>query len=247
MDKTSLGDRMKNFYENRNKTFLTRRTPVIVRLDGKAFHSFTKGFERPFSKLLKNMMVETAIELCRQIDGAKMAYTQSDEISILITDFNKLNTQAWFDYLVQKIASVSASIATAIFNKEYILYLISQDKENGVVMDLEKYKCAYFDARVFNIPEDEVANYFIWRQKDWERNSLQMLAQDNFSHSELQGKGRDDMHEMLHTKNINWAKLDNVRKRGTTILYNEATGWYESFPVFIENRNICKCVMAREE
>jgi len=247
MDKSSLGDRMKDFYENRSKTFLTRRTPAIIRLDGKAFHSFTKGFERPFSEPLKNMMVETAKMLCCEISGAKMAYTQSDEISILITDFNKFNTQVWFNYSTQKIVSVAASVATAIFNKEYLSYLALKDNESGMVENFKEHKRAYFDARVFNIPEDEVENYFVWRQQDWERNSLSMLAQAHFSHTELHGKKRKNIHEMLHTKNINWAKLDSVWKRGTTIVYNEKNKWHENFPIFTESRDIFKRIMEREE
>ena len=201
--KDSLGDRMKNNYENRAKDFLVRRTPVIMRLDGKAFHTLTKGCEKPFDEELRTAMVRTTIRLCEEIQGAKCAYTQSDEITILITDFDKLNTEAWFNYNIQKMASVSAALAAVTFTKEF-------GRE------------ALFDSRVFNIPKEEVVNNFIWRQKDWERNSLQMFCRAHFSHKELNKKNRADMHEMLHKKDLNWAHLLGRWKNGNFIYRKES-------------------------
>ena len=199
MSSDSLGDRMKNLYENRARAYLTRRTPVIMRLDGKSFHTFTKGFNRPFDDNLHNAMVATTIAVFNEIQGAKLAYTQSDEISILITDFERFSTEAYFDYNIQKMCSVAASVAAAHFNARNI-----------------SDKLAYFDCRVFNIPENEVRNYFIWRQKDWYRNSVQMVGQANFSHKELHQKKLPDIHEMLHKKGINWATdYKNWQKNGT--------------------------------
>lgn len=116
MKKDSLGNRMKEYYEKRGRKYLTRRVPVILRLDGKAFHTFTKGFERPFSQELSDLMTDTALYLCENIQGAKLCYTQSDEITILITDFDKLTTDAWFGYETSKMNSIAASMAGAVFN-----------------------------------------------------------------------------------------------------------------------------------
>jgi len=125
----TLGDRMKTYYENRSQTYLTRYTPVIIRLDGCHFHTFAKGFCKPFDKLLAKTMQMTTKYLCENIQGVKFAYTQSDEISLLLIDYNKedlsIQTEAWFDYRVQKIVSVAASLATFAFNKYFNeLYLL---------------------------------------------------------------------------------------------------------------------------
>lgn len=200
----SLGDRMKENYENRSRYKLTRRMPVIIRLDGKAFHTLTHRYKKPFDNFFSNGMVWTARELLGTIQGSKVAYTQSDEISILITDFDNLNTDAWFDYNIQKMSSISAGMASAYFS----------------ITELPEGDYAVFDSRCFNIPKEEVNNYFIWRQKDWERNSIQMLSQAHFSHKELHKKNSSDMHEMLHTKGINWAALEDKWKNGV-VLYKD--------------------------
>ncbi len=217
MTEMTLAKRMKEFYEGRNQTYLTRRTPVILRLDGKAFHTFTKNkilnFKRPFDGTLGDWMVETTKVLCQEVQGCKLGYTQSDEISLLITDYDNLNSEAWFNYKVQKMVSVAASIASATFAKlmfkDYLMFRDYEDKDLSM---------ANFDCRAFNIPINEVNNYFIWRQQDWTRNSIQMLAKEHFSHKELQGKGKSDMHEMLHQKGINWADLDTQWKNGTMVI-----------------------------
>ena len=194
--KDSLGDRIKNNYENRYRFFLTRRTPVIMRLDGKAFHTVTKHCKKPFDDKLWQCMYGTAIELLREIQGSKCAYMQSDEISILITDFDRLETQAWFDYNVQKMCSVAASIASFEFSSWF--------NTKGL-----------FDCRVFNIPRNEVNNYFVWRQNDWIRNSIQMLGQAHFSHKELQNKSQQDILLMLEEKEIDWDSLEFRWRYGT--------------------------------
>jgi tRNA(His) guanylyltransferase len=192
-----LGDRMKWNYEDRYRIFLTRRTPVIIRLDGKAFHTFTRGCDRPFDLWLMNAMSATTKALMENIQGAKMAYTQSDEINILVTDFDKLTTDAWFDYNVQKMCSVAASMATAHFNSAY---------QKGL---------AYFDARVFNIPNDEVVNLFRWRYQDWVRNSIQMVGRSLFSHKELHQKNQNQIKEMCEAKGVRWEDLPPISKNGT--------------------------------
>ena len=214
MQKDSIGNRMKQNYEGRASYKLIRRTPVIIRLDGKAFHTLTKQCERPFDETFSVCMIETAKELLGQVQGAKCAYVQSDEISILLTDFDGLKTDAWFDYNIQKMVSVSAGIASAFFSKYWGRFGI-------------------FDSRVFNVPKEEVCNYFIWRQLDWCRNSLQMLARAHFSHKELYKKNSIDMHEMLSKKGVNWANLEGKWKNGAFLTKNN-----QQHPIFKDNRNL---------
>lgn len=202
----SIGKRMKEYYESRSKQYLMRRVPVIIRLDGVCFHTLLKNAEKPFDMRVVDTMVETATYIVRKIQGAKLAYVQSDEISILVTDDDTINTSAWFDYNVQKIVSVSSSMATLAAN----FY-------NQVFNAWSERSEVFFDSRVFNIPHHEVANYFIWRQIDWNRNSLAMLCQQYFSHKELYGKNTAQRHEMLHSKGVNWAELTNQLKNGTFI------------------------------
>jgi tRNA(His) 5'-end guanylyltransferase len=227
MKKDSLGDRMK-CYESVSRNFLTRRTPAIIRIDGKAFHTFTKHCIKPFDKYLNGAMVYTMEYLLNNIQGAKLGYTQSDEISILVTDFDTIHTDAWFKYNVQKMCSVSASIATAAFNSYY-----------------EYERLAMFDARVFNIPEDEVCNYFIWRQKDWERNSLQMLSRAHFSDKELHGKKRADMHEMLHSKGVNWTNLEDRWKNGCTIYLEDGKFIRDDESIFLDSHEDFSLLMGK--
>ena len=195
MKKDCLGNRMKANYEDRYRFSLTRRTPVIMRLDGKAFHTLTRGSKKPFDPWLLSAMHDTTAKLLDEIQGAKCAYVQSDEISILITDFDKLSTHAWFDYNVQKMTSIAASIAGVTFSQGY-----------GQI--------GYFDSRVFNVPKEDVVNYFRWRYLDWLRNSIQMLAQSMFSHKELHGKNQAALHEMCFQRGQNWNDLDPVWKNG---------------------------------
>lgn len=234
--KDSLGDRMKENYENRSKTYLVRRMPVIIRLDGKAFHTFTKGLKKPYDEIFHNTMNATMKYLCENIQGCKLGYTQSDEITLLLTDYDTLNTDAWFDNNVQKICSVSASMATMAFNKllrEYAdeYYKSMWDDITGNWNDDIKYydtirkaieKGAMFDSRCFNIPEDEVTNCFIWRQQDATRNAIQMLGQCNFPHKELQGKSCNDIQDMLMLqKGINFNDMPTEFKRGVCCVKEE--------------------------
>lgn len=230
----SLGDRMKNNYENRAKTYLTRRMPVIIRLDGKAFHTFTKGLKKPYDEIFHNTMNATMKYLCENIQGCKLGYTQSDEITLLLTDYDTFDTDAWFDNNVQKICSVSASMATMAFNKYFFKYadeycdavaaLQDFDIEGEYISILQKAleKGAIFDSRCFNIPKEEVTNCFIWRQQDATRNAIQMLGQCNFSHKELHGKSCNDIQDMLMTKKgINFNDMPTEFKRGVCCVKEE--------------------------
>lgn len=226
MKKDSLGDRMKQ-YEGIPKISLMRRNPVIIRIDGKAFHTFTRGFQCPFDDILIKTMQKTTGFLCENIQGCKLGYCQSDEISLLLTDYENINTAAWFDYEVQKMCSIAASMATLAFNRffwEEINGLDHDFYENPTSEANErilKYYKAYengamFDARVFSLPKEEVCNYFLWRQNDCVRNSIQMVGQANFSHKELQNKSCNDIQDMLMMqKNINWNDFETVKKRGS--------------------------------
>lgn len=252
MKKDSLGDRMKG-YENIPRNYLTRRLPVIIRLDGKAFHTFTKGFKKPFDNILMESMWETAKYLCENIQGCKVAYTQSDEISLLLTDYEKLDTCAWFDNNIQKIVSISASMATLAFNKvfsEIINHIDAEEISDFYDIYKRRMMTAMFDSRVFTLPKEEVNNYFVWRQQDATRNSIQMVGQANFSHKQLHKKSCDEIQEMLfQEKGINWNDLPTPNKRGICIikeqyeLNNEEktlrTRWTvdTNIPVFTQDRN----------
>lgn len=283
-DKTSLGDRMKE-YENISRINLSKRMPMIIRLDGKAFHSFTKGFKRPYDEVLINSMWETAKYLCENIQGCKIAYVQSDEISLFINNYESIDTEPWFNNNIQKITSVSASMATLAFNKAFynivenlnskfvdnssyeicthylmtgFIFYVNENNEKIIKESdrkiIENYKSKYmtamFDSRVFILPEDEVVNYFIWRQKDATRNSIQMLGQANFSHKELQGKSCNEIQDLLKTKAyINWNNISDYNKRGACILEEsyfkkdaKRTRWIVDthIPIFTQNRDYIK-------
>lgn len=245
MKRDDLGNRMKTFYEEIPKTRLMKRCPVICRLDGRSFHTFTRGFKRPFDDVLIKTMQETAKYLCENIQGCQLAYTQSDEISLLLIDYQRFETSAWFDYEVQKMCSISASMATMAFNMFFTRNVqdfgydccCDPDNENygdkvvnGREEDYARYELIYmkklytamFDSRVFNIPKEEVTNYFYWRQLDASRNSIQMVGQANFSHKELHNKSCNDIQDMLMTqKGINWNDFPTCQKRGSCVVRNK--------------------------
>lgn len=198
-----LGKRMKEYYEQVPKTRLVRRMPVAIRIDGKAFHTFTRGFEKPFDRILILAMQNTMQKLCENIQGCVFGYTQSDEITLILKDYNKLNTSAWFDYEVQKMCSIAASMATLYFNQEFrnLLNTSMEGKVGLSEVDIAhmcaRDKGAMFDARCFNIPKEEVANLIYWRQIDAYRNSRQMAGQAYFSAKELNGKSCTEIVGML--------------------------------------------------
>ena len=232
-----LGNRMKEYYENIPKTKLMRRCPVILRIDGKAFHTFARGFQKPFDEVLVKTMQETMKYLCENIQGCVLGYTQSDEITLVLIDYKKFTSQAWFDYEVQKMCSITTSMATMTFNKRftenYLDYISTLEPDFTNNSDLESWrktvsayinasdKGAMFDCRCFNIPKEEVTNCIYWRQLDATRNSIQMVGQANFSHKELQNKSCNDIQDMLMTqKGINWNDLPIYQKRGSCCIRN---------------------------
>lgn len=234
--KDSLGDRMKT-YEAVPKVKLVRRMPVIIRLDGKAFHTFTRGFVKPFDAVLMKTMNDTMKYLCENIQGCVLGYTQSDEISLVLIDYQTLTTDAWFEYSVEKMCSIAASMATLAFNKtwrknvdEWAAERIPDWYEGGtnnpesidqdVLKQAESYDSrfdrALFDARVFNVPKEEVMNCLCWRQQDAIRNSIQAVGQANFSHKQLMNKSCNQIQDMLFVeRGINWNDYPVPCKRGT--------------------------------
>ena len=237
MDTSDLAKRMKD-YESISKTRLMKRCPVICRIDGKAHHTFTRGFKRPFDEVYMKSMQETTKYLCENLQGVVLGYTQSDEITLVFVDYEKFNTSPYFDYEVQKLCSIIASMATMAFNKFFAenvrAYEFSDDtwSEELKTFDTSRAdvykkaleKGAMFDARVFNIPKEEVTNCVYWRQLDASRNSIQMVGQANFSHKELHCKTCNDIQDMLMLqKNINWNDFPTHQKRGTCVIKSDET------------------------
>lgn len=232
MNKDNFGDRMKK-YEDAHRISLPQRLPVIIRIDGCHFHTFTRGLDKPFDENLANAFWETTKYLAQNIMGCKVAYHQSDEISLLLTNYDKLNTESWFQNNLQKIVSVAASMATAKFNE--VIKLHYPDKQ-----------LATFDARAWVLPHDEVCNYFLWRQQDATKNSISMVAQANFPHKQLQGlNGKKLQDKLFLEKGLNWNDLPIWQKRGICIKKEtykkdeaDRTRWVvdHETPIFSQNR-----------
>lgn len=198
---TSLGDRMKA-YERVNRTVLARNTATVIRVDGRGFSKYLEHADKPFDVAVGQAMDAVAMALCQEAAGAVFAYAQSDEASVLLTDYQDVHAEPWFGGVVQKIASVSASVATVAFAGEYAV----------------RGKLGQFDARVFTLPNAvEAANYFLGRQQDAYRNAISRAAQANFPHQDLQGLNGDQLQEKLYQeKGINFRKdyPDQFRRGG---------------------------------
>lgn len=222
-DKTSLGDRMKG-YENITRNHLISRMPVILRLDGRAFHTFTKGFVKPYDTTFAKTMELTMKYLCENIQGCVFGYTQSDEITLVLVDYQGLNTSSWFDNNIQKMVSVAASMATLEFNRKF----------SELTLDYSKMG-ATFDCRAFNVPKEEVTNCVLFRQNDAIRNSIQALGQAHFSHKELHGKNTEDIITMVKEKTgILWNKLPIEQQRGMCCIKDDEGHWVVDYniPIF---------------
>ena len=246
MDRSDIAKRMKE-YESISKTKLIKRCPVICRIDGKAHHNFTRGFTKPFDEVYIKSMQETAKYLCENIQGVVLSYQQSDEITLVMVDYKELNTSPYFDYEVQKLCSIIASMATMAFNKffimntSYIRASVSRfDNADclGSVYEKAVQKGAMFDCRCFNLPKEEVTNNLYWRQLDCSRNSIQMVGQANFSHKELQNKTCNMIQDMLMTqKGINWNDLPTYQKRGSCVVRNK---------IVVNSNGVIKMAMLRD-
>jgi tRNA(His) guanylyltransferase len=255
--KLSIGDRMKDFYESRSKIKLLRRIYTLVRIDGQAFKTYTKNLKKPFDEGFMEDMEEATKHACSKIQGAKFAYVQSDEITILITDFEDINTDAWFDNDIQKLASLTASYVATKFNQLRIIRELSnnyQIDENGFVQSkniietIQKLKLADFDSRAFQLPtKTEVENYFIWRQQDIIRNSISSAARVHYSGKKLENINSDNKIEMLKEKGVDWDSVDRYYKNGRLIYKNTESAKKEwvtaSIPKFTEDRNIISALI----
>lgn len=249
MERDSLGDRMKG-YENVTRLYLDKKVPVIIRIDGKAFHTFTKGCKKPYDDRIINAMKATTEFLMKNIQGAKVGYVQSDEISILITDYDREETSAWFEYNVQKMVSVAASMAAVNFTLQYDIQLCSEEDDfEHTPFYANTIKRAYFDARVANYPKDEIINYFRWRFQDCTRNSMSMLAQSLYSQKELNGKKWVEQSVMCEEKGQDWFKLDPVYRYGTCYFWNETVSddgkILVAGPMDISSREECGVIFGR--
>lgn len=201
----SLGDRMKQ-YEAAYSFQLPCRIPVIIRLDGRSFHNWTKKLQKPFDEAFIESMGVLALHLCQEVQSTQLAYVQSDEISLLLHNYKRLATQPFFGNEIQKMVSISAGIASAFFTQLH-------------------GRIAVFDSRVFLLPEAEVTNYFIWRQRDAIRNSILMAAKSVLSHRDMQGKNTTELQEMMLQKGIDWNGLTASKRRGQTIFKNQEGEW----------------------
>lgn len=219
-----LDDRMKA-YEDITRNIIMPRMPVIMRLDGKAFHTLTRGCKKPFDQDIMDAMDTTALELVKQIQNARIAYVQSDEISILLIDYNKYESQQWFNGNINKMVSISSAIASVTFSKIF-------------------KKDAYFDSRAFVVPEREVANYFIWRQEDCTRNSIRMAAHSVFSEKQLHGASTSVAQEMLFQSGINWNDYSTREKRGAVATKD---GLDYNIPIFTKNREFIETHLKVEQ
>ena len=254
-----LGKRMKE-YEYITRTYLPRRMPIIIRVDGRAFHTFTKGFTKPFDDVLMSAMQKTAARLVEEIPGCVFGYTQSDEISLLLKNDQTTETEPWFKNNISKILSITASMATLYFNRYFQeevdvfceAWNIDAKVEQAYFTSLAKG--ALFDSRVFVVPENEIVNYFIWRQQDATRNSIQMVGQANFSHKELQYLKTNAIQDKLLTeKGINWNDFPVPCKRGTAVYKEEIlvdgvsrkkVKIDKNIPIFTEDRG---CILSKYE
>ena len=221
LDGMSIGERMKFNYEFPFLFRLPHRLPIIIRIDGKSFHSLARKmkWKKPFDLDFVNTMQTVALELCKEIMNVKLVYLQSDEASFLLVDYKEIQTQPWFRNEIQKLCSVTSGLASA-------------------KMSLLLGREASFDARVFVIPPLEVCNYFIWRQRDWIRNSIQMVARANFSQKQIHGLKSNELQDKLWTeKNINWNDYPIFLRRGSCIIKNDDWVLDKEPPDFTKNRN----------
>lgn len=218
-----LGKRMKA-YENETNQKLVKKLPVIIRVDGKAFHTFSRKLEKPFDDVLIDAMHYTTKYLCKNIGGCVLGYCQSDEISLLLQDYKNEETQPWFDYRLNKLCSVAASMATFAFNRAFeniTTDIYDHELTHGNIGD-DRIKAladccergALFDARAFILPFDEVTNYFYWREADAMRNSVEMVGHANFSAKQLHKVNTDGIKKMLIEKGIDYDKIPVYKQRG---------------------------------
>ena len=218
MSHNDFDKRMKQ-YEGIYNQKIIPHIPIILRIDGHNFHKWTKsnGCERPFDIGLSMAFQYATKQVYKDLGNFELAYGQSDEVSILIYNPDTM-TQEMYDGKVFKLCSVVASLFTGYFNDCYFQGMGS---------------LASFDCRIFQLPVHEVMNYFIWRQKDAERNSIQMLGRANFSHKQMDKKSCSNIQDMLMEKGINWNDILTKFKRGWCY---DSSGINEEIPIFTQSK-----------
>jgi len=202
-----IGDRMKSYELDHRLS----KGVAVIRVDGKAFHTWTKQIkaDKPFDSTVHECMIMASRAVLREAQGAKLAYTQSDEATFMLANLGE-NEGAWFDYKVQKLASVTASIFTNAFAHEYHYHVITRGYPN---------RPAVFDSRVYSVPIDDAANVFVWRQQDWSRNSIQMLGHAFMGHRAMQNLNTETVKSILMTDyNQDWNNLEDWKKYGTFVI-----------------------------
>lgn len=230
-----LDKRMKHYYEQSSQLTLVHRMPVIIRIDGKAFHTFTRGMSKPFDPYVTYAMEETTKKLCENVQGCVFGYTQSDEISLLLIDYASLETDAWFDDEVQKLVSVSASMATLYFNNFFREQVENDDSsDDSANTRRRKMDTALFDSRTFNIPREEATNYFYWRQRDAIRNSIASVGRSQFSPKVLHGKNTEMIKKLLLEKGVDWESYPANLRNGSGVIKDANDKWIVDgeIPVF---------------
>lgn len=244
----SFASRMKE-YETTAQQTLLRRTPVIMRMDGKGFSNLTRGMKKPFDEDLASCMYAATLRVLAEAQNVRLAYVQSDEISLLLTDFRQLGTEPWFGNSVQKLCSVGAAFTTAGFCEMFMQKFVGLCRPGRLPV---------FDARCFNLPREEVTNYFVWRQRDCERNSVSMTAQAHFSHKELQGLNKLQMVDMLQLqRGVDWSALPSSFRSGA-VFTRELVSWDQGSttrarwtladaPIFSRERDFVERFLREEE
>ncbi len=230
MSTMSLSYRMRKYYRDPYDIQFTHRMPVIVQIDGKAFHTYTRGMDKPFDDGLIKTLTSLALFLCQHIPTVQIAYGQSDEISLLLHSYKRHESQPFFDNRVQKLVSVIAGEASAFAT-------------------LTTGRRTVFAAWASVFPEAEVVNYFIDRQQDATRNSIQMVAQSLYSHKQLQYKNQSELQEMIFQRGINWNDLPVHKKRGYTVIKNQESRLWEidlEPPIFTQDRSYIEHLLAVE-
>lgn len=205
MENDDLGNRMKQ-YESKEDSILIQGLPIVIRLDGRAFHSFTHGLKRPFDDDFRSLMVETTRKLVEETN-AVVGYTQSDEISLILLP----ETQQYFGGRVNKINSLLGAFASVWFNHFYQENWFKFPNVPGNVL-----RKAYFDCRCFNVPTlNEAANHMLWREIDATKNSISAAAQAYFSPTQLDKLNSKQKQELLfQEKQINWNDYPTMHKKG---------------------------------
>lgn len=246
MSYTDYDIRMKR-YEKVTDIKLVPNSPVIIRVEGRAFHTLTRKFDKPFDEIFRTSMEYTTMQLCKNIQNCVIAYTQSDEISLLLVDYINIEQNQMFDGRVQKLSSIAASIATYSFNEK--MNELADFHPDKVYKNVLSQTIPLFDARAYNIPKDEVCNYFLWRQKDCTKNSISMIARCHFSAQSMKGQTREVLKErLLNSEGINIEKdFEHRYLYGSCCIKIDGTWTIDkNIPKFNENRDYIESLVYYE-